>query len=40
MNKNLGKKEIEFFYDKFSFKIILYLPGTKIKIKKYKKINN
>ena len=37
---NLGKKEIEFFYDTTSFKINKYLPGTKIKIKKYKKLNN
>lgn len=37
---NLGKKEIEFFYDTTSFKINKYLPGTKIKIKKYKKLND
>ena len=37
---NLGKKEIDFFYDTTSFKINKYLPGTKIKIKKYKKLNN
>ena len=37
---NLGKKEIEFFYDTTSFKINKYLPGTKIKIRKYKKLNN
>ena len=37
---NLGKKEIEFFYDTTSFKINKYLPGTKIKIRRYKKLNN
>ena len=37
---DLGKKEIEYFYDTTSFKINKYLPGTKIKIKKYKKLKN
>ena len=37
---NLGKKEIDYFYDTTSFKINKYLPGTKIKIKKYKKLND
>ncbi len=36
---NLGKNEIEFFYDTTSFKINKYLPGTKIKIKKYKPLD-
>ena len=35
----LGKNEIEFFYDTTSFKINKYLPGTKIKIKKYKPLD-
>lgn len=35
----LGKKEIDFFYDTTSFKIGKYLPGTKIPIRKYKKLN-
>ena len=37
---NLGKREIDYFYDTTSFKINKYLPGTKIKIKKYKKLND
>lgn len=36
---NIGKKEIEFFYDTTSFKINKYLPGTKIKIEKYKRLD-
>ena len=36
---DLGKNEIEFFYDTTSFKINKYLPGTKIKIKKYKPLD-
>ena len=36
---NIGKKEIEFFYDTTSFKINKYLPGTKIKIEKYKMLD-
>ena len=35
----MGKNEIEFFYDTTSFKINKYLPGTKIKIKKYKPLD-
>ena len=34
----IGKEYIDFFYDTTSFKINKYLPGTKIKIKKYKKL--
>ena len=30
---------IKFFYDTTSFKINKYLPGSRIKIKKYKKLN-
>ena len=37
---NLGKNDIEYFYDTTKFKINKYLPGTKIKIKKYKKLTN
>ena len=36
---NIGKKEIKFFYDTTSFKINKYLPGTKIKIEKYKRLD-
>ena len=35
----INKKDIDFFYDTTSFKINKYLPGSKIKIKKYKKLN-
>ena len=35
---NIDKKYFQFFYDTTSFKIGKYLPGTKIKIKKYKKL--
>ena len=34
----IGKKHIDFFYDTTSFKINKHLPGSKIKIKKYKKL--
>tara|TARA_B100000795_G_C22796173_1_gene439426 strand:+ start:1743 stop:2921 length:1179 start_codon:yes stop_codon:yes gene_type:complete len=34
----IGKEYIDFFYDTTSFKINKYLPGTKIEIKKYKKL--
>ena len=34
----IGKEYIEFFYDTTSFKINKFLPGTKIFIKKYKKL--
>ena len=34
----IGKEHIDFFYDTTSFKINKYLPGTKIEIKKYKKL--
>ena len=37
---NINNKHISFFYDTTSFKINKYLPGTKIKIKKYKKLTN
>jgi SAM-dependent methyltransferase len=35
---NIGLKEIDFFYDTTSYKIGKYLPGSKIEIKKYKKL--
>lgn len=35
---NIDKKYFQYFYDTTSFKIGKYLPGTKIKIKKYKKL--
>tara|TARA_E500000178_G_scaffold287830_1_gene290235 strand:+ start:2936 stop:4114 length:1179 start_codon:yes stop_codon:yes gene_type:complete len=35
----IDKDKIDFFYDTTSFKINKYLPGSKIKIKKYKKLN-
>lgn len=35
---NIDKKYFKYFYDTTSFKIGKYLPGTKIKIKKYKKL--
>ena len=34
----VDKRFIEYFYDTTSFKIDKYLPGTKIRIKKYKKL--
>ncbi len=34
----LNKKHIKFFYDTTSFKINKFLPGSKIEIKKYKKL--
>ena len=36
---NINDKIIDYFYDTTSFKINKYLPGSKIKIKKYKKLN-
>ncbi len=36
---NIGNNFIKYFYDTTSYKIGKYLPGTKIKIKKYKKLN-
>ena len=36
---NINNKVIDFFYDTTSFKVGKYLPGSKIKIKKYKKLN-
>tara|TARA_B100000579_G_C22818232_1_gene849090 strand:- start:477 stop:1655 length:1179 start_codon:yes stop_codon:yes gene_type:complete len=35
----IKKDTISYFYDTTSFKINKYLPGTKIKIKKYQKLN-
>ena len=35
----IKKGTIKYFYDTTSFKINKYLPGTKIKIKKYKKLS-
>jgi len=35
----IQKNSIDFFYDTTSFKINKYLPGSKIKIKKYKKLS-
>ena len=35
---NIGVKEIDFFYDTTSYKIGKFLPGSKIEIKKYKKL--
>jgi len=37
---NINHKKINFFYDTTSFKIGSYLPGSKIEIKKYKKLDN
>ena len=34
----IDRKDINFFYDTTSFKINKYLPGSKIKIRKYKKL--
>ena len=34
----IGSEYIDYFYDTTSFKINKYLPGSKIKIKKYKKL--
>jgi len=36
---NIGKKFIDYFYDTTSYKIGRYLPGSKILVKKYKKLN-
>ena len=35
---NIGNKSINYFYDTTSYKINKYLPGSKIEIKKYKKL--
>ena len=35
----IGKRSIEYFFDTTSYKINKYLPGTKIFIKKYKKLD-
>ena len=35
----IGLKSIDYFYDTTSFKINKYLPGSKIEIKKYKKLS-
>jgi methylation protein EvaC len=35
----IGKNYIEYFYDTTSYKINKYLPGSKILIKKYKKLD-
>ena len=35
----IGNKNIKYFYDTTSYKVNKYLPGTKILIKKYKKLN-
>ena len=35
----VGANFIDYFYDTTSYKIGRYLPGSKIKIKKYKKLN-
>ena len=35
----IDRKDINFFYDTTSFKINKYLPGSKIKIRKYKKLS-
>ena len=37
---NINYKKIKFFYDTTSFKIGNYLPGSKIEIKKYEKLDN
>ena len=36
----LGNKNIEYFFDTTSYKINKYLPGSKILIKKYRKLDN
>ena len=36
----IGTDNISYFYDTTSYKIGKYLPGTKIEIKKYKKLNH
>jgi len=36
----LGKSNIKYFYDTTSYKINKYLPGSKIPIKKYKRLNH
>ena len=35
----IGKQFIQYFFDTTSYKIDKYLPGSKILIKKYKKLN-
>ena len=35
----IGNKSIDYFYDTTSFKINKYLPGSKIEIRKYKKLS-
>ena len=35
----IGKRYIEYFFDTTSYKINKYLPGSKILIKKYKKLD-
>jgi methylation protein EvaC len=35
----LGKNDIKYFYDTTSYKVNKYLPGSKILIKKYKKLD-
>ena len=35
----IGSKSIDYFYDTTSFKINKYLPGSKIEIRKYKKLS-
>ena len=37
---NIDYKKIKFFYDTTSFKIGNYLPGSKIEIKEYQKLDN
>lgn len=37
---NIGKKEIDFFYDTTTYKIGKFLPGSKIKVKKYRKLDS
>ena len=37
---NINNNIIDYFYDTTSFKIGKYLPGSKIEIKKYKKLNS
>ncbi len=36
---NINNQVIKYFYDTTSFKINKYLPGSKIKVKKYEKLN-
>ena len=37
---NINHKTIDFFYDTTSYKINKYLPGSKIQIRKYKKLDS